>query len=73
MPGAAGFDRSQYPGDVVMECLRTNANLVWCGYYLGPSPSHGGTSWMDTRATLASTGWGGANLCGETDYWTGQS
>ena len=58
MPGFAGFDRSEYPGDAVMAWLKANTNLVWCGYYLGPAPSHGGTSWMTTRAKLQAAGWG---------------
>jgi hypothetical protein len=61
MPGFAGFDRSEYPGDQVMDWLKTNTNLVWCGYYL-PAPSHEDTSWMNRRAALASAGWGIAPL-----------
>ncbi len=62
MPGFAGFDRSDYPGDQVMNWLRANTNLVWCAYYLGPAPSHPGTSWMTRRAALAAAGWGIAPL-----------
>jgi len=58
MPGFAGFDRSDYPGDAVMAWLLANTNLVWCGYYLAPAPSHHDTSWMGTRAALAAAGWG---------------
>ncbi len=58
MPGFAGFDRSDYPGDAVMDWLRTNTNLAWCGYYLAPAPSHPGTGWMTRRARLAAAGWG---------------
>jgi hypothetical protein len=58
MPGFAGFDRSDYPGDHVMSWLKANTNLVWCGYYLAPSPSHPSTTWMTKRATLAGAGWG---------------
>ena len=62
MPGFAGFDRSDYPGDQVMNWLQANTNLVWCGYYLGPSPSHPGTTWMTRRAALVAAGWGIAPL-----------
>ena len=62
MPGHAGFDISGFPGAAEMSWLRQNTNLVWCGYYLGPAPSHGGTSWMGQRATLAGQGWGIAPL-----------
>ncbi len=41
-----------------MSWLKANTNLVWCGYYLGPSPSHPGTTWMTRRAALAAAGWG---------------
>jgi len=58
MPGFAGFDRGAYPGDATMAWLRANSNLVWCGYYLGPTPSHPGTTWMGKRAQLSGAGWG---------------
>ncbi|HZB93335.1 MAG TPA: glycoside hydrolase domain-containing protein [Stellaceae bacterium] len=58
MAGFAGFDRSDYPGDAVMAWLKAHTNLVWCGYYLGPAPSHAGTSWMGKRATIAALGLG---------------
>jgi len=58
MSGFAGFDASSYPGDAVMAWLLANTNLVWCGYYLAPAPSHGDTSWMGKRAALAAAGWG---------------
>jgi hypothetical protein len=58
MPAFAGFDRGDYPGDNVMSWLKTNTNLVWCGYYLAPSPSHPSTTWMKKRAALAAAGWG---------------
>jgi hypothetical protein len=41
-----------------MAWLKANTNLVWCGYYLAPAPSHHDTSWMGTRAALAAAGWG---------------
>lgn len=58
MAGFAGFDRGVYPGDAEMAWLKANTNLVWCGYYLAPAPSHGDMSWMGTRAALAAAGWG---------------
>ena len=58
MPSFAGFDRSDYPGDDVMTWLLANTNLVWCGYYLAPVPSHQSTTWMTTRAALQAAGWG---------------
>jgi len=62
MPGFAGFDRSDYPGDAIMSWLQANTNLVWCGYYLAPAPSHGGTTWMTRRAALQAAGWGVAPI-----------
>jgi hypothetical protein len=62
MAGHAGFDRSDYPGDTTMAWLKANTNLVWCGYYFGPAPSHSGTSWMGKRANLVAAGWGIAPL-----------
>jgi hypothetical protein len=62
MAGHAGFDRSDYPGDDVISWLRANTNLVWCGYYFGPTPSHQGTSWMNKRTKLAELGFGIAPL-----------
>ncbi len=62
MTGQAGFDRLEYPGDAVLDWLAANTNLVWCGYYLGPAPSQGATSWMGRRARLAASGWGVAPL-----------
>ena len=57
MTGYAGFDRSDYPGKAVMDWLKANTNLKWCGFYLAPAPSHGATSWMDADdADLE--GWG---------------
>lgn len=62
MPGYAGLDVSGYPGAKVMSWLRKNTNLVWCGFYLGPAPSHPGTSWMDKRDQLIDLQWGLAPL-----------
>ena len=58
MPGYAGFDRSAYPGDGVMDWLSQNTNLVWCGYYLAPAPSHADTSWMGKLELLQESSWG---------------
>jgi hypothetical protein len=62
MAGFAGFDTSIYPGDSIMEWLKANSNLAWCGYYLAPAPSHGDTSWMGKREHLSDLGWGFAPL-----------
>lgn len=58
MAGYPGLDLSGYPGDAVMAWLKSNTNLVWTGFYLGPTPSHGGTDWMTRRNTLVTQGWG---------------
>src|ERR1700755_3469138 len=58
MAGFAGFDTDIYPGDSQMAWLKANTNLVWCGYYLAPAPSHHDTSWMGARAALVAQGWG---------------
>ena len=62
MTGVAGFDPSDYPGDDVCDWLWANTNLKWCGYYLGPTQSHGGVTWMGRRPGLAAAGWGIAPL-----------
>jgi hypothetical protein len=54
----AGFDSYGFPGADQMAWLKANTNLVWCGYYLAPAPSHGDESWMGQRAALAGAGWG---------------
>ena len=58
MPGFAGFDTDVYPGDAVMDWLKSNTNLVWTGYYLWPAPSHSDKSWIGKRAALQVAGWG---------------
>jgi hypothetical protein len=58
MPGFAGFDSSVFPGTDEMSWLKTNTNLSWCGYYLGPAPSHSSTVWMGQRPALQAAGWG---------------
>ncbi|MFN0247508.1 MAG: glycoside hydrolase domain-containing protein [Kofleriaceae bacterium] len=60
--GYAGMDISIYPGDDVMDDLIETTNLIWCGFYLGPAPSHKDPSWMDRRAHLQKTGWGFAPI-----------
>lgn len=62
MPGFPGFDTSEFPGAAEMAWLRANTNLVWCGYYLGPAPSHASQSWMGQRPALQAAGWGIAPL-----------
>ena len=62
MTAFAGFDTSAFPGLPVASWLKTNTNLVWCGFYLGPAPSHGDTGWMPHRADLVDQGWGIAPL-----------
>jgi len=58
MAGFAGFDTSIYPGEAIMQWLKANSNLAWCGYYLGHAPSHGDASWMGQREYLMTAGWG---------------
>src|ERR1700756_2183683 len=58
MPGFPGFDTSEFPGTEEMAWLRANTNLVWCGYYLGPAPSHASRSWMEQRPALQAANWG---------------
>lgn len=62
MPGFAGFDSSEFPGVAEMAWLKNNTNAVWCGYYLGPAPSHRSASWMGQRTMLKDAGWGLAPL-----------
>jgi len=58
MPVFAGLDCYSYPGDATLAWLKANTNLVFCGYYLGPSPSHHDTSWMGKQASMVAAGWG---------------
>jgi hypothetical protein len=58
MPGYPGLDASSYPGDAKMKWLKDNTNLVWTGFYLGKTPSHSDSGWMDKRASLLARGWG---------------
>jgi hypothetical protein len=57
-----GFDRSAYPGDNVMQLLRTEAQVDFVGFYLAPAPSHGDTSWMGKRSFLLGLGFGFAPI-----------
>ena len=57
-----GFDTSIYPGDAAMSAwLKPASPYEWVGYYL-LAPCHRDASWMGTRATLTSMGWGLAVL-----------
>ena len=58
MAAYPGFDSDAYPGDSQIDWLRSHTNLIWCGIYLAPAPSHHDTSWMGKRARLAQAGWG---------------
>jgi Domain of unknown function (DUF1906). len=54
-----GFDRSDYPGDAVMQSLWDSVQrLTFVCLYLAPAPSHPGRSWMNAAPALASMGWG---------------
>lgn len=57
-----GFDRSEYPGDQVMQLLRTEAQIDFTGFYLAPAPSHGNAGWMGKRAFLLGLGFGFAPI-----------
>lgn len=58
----AGFDASGYPGDLVMLELKRTTNFEWCGFYLGPAPSHPDPGWMPHLAVLKGQGWGFAPI-----------
>jgi hypothetical protein len=62
MAGVPGFDSSAFPGLLTMSWLKTNTNFQWCGFYLGPAPSHPDKGWMSQRAALVQQGWGFAPL-----------
>ena len=53
-----GIDVSAYPGDDVMQRLRTEAQIDFTGFYLAPAPSHGDKGWMGKRAFLQGLGLG---------------
>jgi Domain of unknown function (DUF1906) len=54
----AGFDSLAYPGDAMMQWLKSHTNLSFVGFYLAPAPSRPTSGWMDKYATLAAQGWG---------------
>ncbi|SRR5579871_1396596 len=58
----AGFDSLAYPGDAMMQWLKSHTNLSFVGFYLAPAPSQPYVGWMTTRPTLAAQGWGFAPL-----------
>lgn len=62
MPAFPGFDASGFPGLQATSWLKSNTNLKWCGFYLGPSPSHPGADWMAHTQALMQQGWGIASL-----------
>jgi Domain of unknown function (DUF1906)/IPT/TIG domain len=53
-----GFDRSDYPGDAVMQSLFESTPLAFTGAYLAPAPSHKDTGWMTKVPQLRAAGWG---------------
>ena len=57
-----GFDRSEYPGDDMMQLLRTQAGVDFTGFYLAPAPSHGNQGWMGKRSFLQGLGFGFAPI-----------
>jgi hypothetical protein len=58
----AGFDTYSCPDFGMMQWLKDNTNLSFCGFYLGGAPCHGDAGWMGTRAVLAAQGWGMAAI-----------
>jgi Domain of unknown function (DUF1906) len=57
MPYYAGFDIEQYPKALVMDWLKGNTNLRWCGYYLAPAPNRPPCGWTGQYAALKDN-WG---------------
>lgn len=54
-----GFDRSGYPGDVIMQSLWDSVEpLTFVCLYLAPAPSHPDQAWMTAAPALKSMGWG---------------
>lgn len=53
-----GLDTMVYPGAAKMQDWWTNSPCYFTGYYLAPAPDRTDASWMGTRATLATQGWG---------------
>jgi len=56
-----GFDCYAYPGDGTMATWKAQSPYVFCNYYL-QSDNHPDGSWLGTRASLQSGGWGLAVL-----------
>jgi uncharacterized protein YgiM (DUF1202 family) len=53
-----GMDTSPYPGDGVMQAWWNNSPFCYTGFYLGPTPYHPESSFMDKRQVLVNQGWG---------------
>jgi hypothetical protein len=54
----AGFDSLAYPGDAMMQWLKSNTNFSFVGFYLAPAPSRPTSGWMGKRDVLIGQGWG---------------
>ena len=54
----AGFDSLAYPGDAMMQWLKSNTNFSFVGFYLAPAPSRPTSGWMGRRNVLIAQGWG---------------
>lgn len=57
----AGFDTRDYPGNELMNWLKANSNLKWCGYYLEPAPNRSPSGWKNTYSSLKDN-WGTAPI-----------
>jgi hypothetical protein len=60
----AGFDSLVFPQTLstdpqtsVMDWLRANTNLAWCGYYLAPAPNRATSGWSGQYTSISSK-WG---------------
>jgi len=59
MPFYLGFDSGTYPGNAVMQSLKSSTPLSFAGFYLAPSPGHKDMGWMTAgAAALKAMGWG---------------
>lgn len=57
--GYVGFDRNQYPGDEVMQTMRSShAHFAFVGYWLTPPPGATVNEWKGKREILKKQGWG---------------
>ena len=54
--GYRGFDRNDYPGDVVMNAM--HSTFAFTGYWLTIPPGENANSWVGKRALLRQQGWG---------------